>query len=185
MLEDLIIHETWICILKLDRMHFTYPWLLIFLLATLFFMNLSTSTNRVLQETHLVEQWDHWAPNVVYQQTIWENCAPFVLNQIYLPGCQASIPVHKFTYHNDKRSEYNAVTGLSESFRKRVFVFVKVWFEKYFSGWETAAKNPRIFVGNMIWKGSDVVRVGFEAKCEWYFSEVVCLPSLNIAAAIR
>lgn len=145
-----------------------------------FYKHLQGSTER-----HLVEQWDHWAPSVVYQQTIWENCAPFVLNQIYLPGCQASIPVHKFTYHNDKRSEYNAVTGLSESFRKRVFVFVKVWFEKYFSGWETAAKNPRIFVGNMIWKGSDVVRVGFEAKCEWYFSEVVCLPSLNIAAAIR
>lgn len=102
--------------------------------------------------------------------------------------CQAAR--RRFQYTNlhiitTREANITRLLGLSESFRMRVFVFVKVWFEKYFSGWETAAKIPRIFVGNMIWKGSDVVRVGFEAKCEWYFSEVVCLPSLNIAAAIR
>lgn len=74
--------------------------------------------------------------------------------------------------------------GLLESFWMCVFVFVKVWFEKYFFGWEMVVKNFCIFVGNMIWKGSDVVRVGFEVKCEWYFSEVVCLLFLNIVVVI-
>lgn len=57
-----------------------------------FYEHLQGSTER-----HLVEQWDHWAPSVVYQQTIWENCAPFVLNQFLfarLPGVDSSTQIY-------------------------------------------------------------------------------------------